>query len=88
MAASRSAPYCGRVGVVIAVFVAIVWVAVAVAATVWALRSRRHHREDAVAAAAAAAAHVDLGTPDLDVDLTDGLDLSDAGEQLPIQRDR
>lgn len=74
-------------GVVIAVFVAVVWVAVAVAATVWALRSRRHHREDAVAAAAAAAAvHVDLRTP-ADDELTDQLDLSDAGEQLPSQRE-
>ena len=79
------APTVGRVGVVIAVLVAVVWVAVAVAATVWALRSRRHHREDAYAAAqAAAAAGLDL-TDRSEVDLTDRVQ---AAQELPIQRDR
>ena len=85
MAASRPAPYCGRVGVVIAVLVAVVWVAVAVAATVWALRSRRHHREDAYAAAQAAlAADLDL-TERPEVDLPDRVD---AVDELPGQRER
>ena len=46
-------PYCGAMGVVVLAVVAVAWIAIAVAATVWALRSRRHAREDAAAAEAA-----------------------------------
>ena len=76
-------PYCGAMGVVVLAVVAVAWIAIAVAATVWALRSRRHAREDA---AAAEAAVVDV-TAATEVDLSDQVDVSDARRQLPTQRE-
>ena len=93
-------PYCGAMGVVVLVIVVVAWIAIAVAATVWALRSRRHHRADATAASLAAAeaavaqaeaavAQADAaeGTDTADVDLTDAVDVSDSRQELPVQRE-